>query len=61
MLDNVSHKVSNKASSNMDWQTFSFEYRLDGPRLATLLIEIEAGRPSRTFCCPRIGGTSSTD
>ncbi|WP_428277237.1 Fic family protein [Candidatus Palauibacter sp.] len=28
----------------MDWQTFSFEYRLDGPGLAALLIEIEASR-----------------
>ncbi|MYE33805.1 MAG: Fic family protein [Gemmatimonadales bacterium] len=28
----------------MDWQTFSFEYRLDGPGLTSLLIEIEASR-----------------
>lgn len=28
----------------MDWQTFNFEYRLDGPGLAVLLIEIEASR-----------------
>ena len=28
----------------MDWQTFRFEYRLDGPGLAALLIEIEASR-----------------
>lgn len=28
----------------MDWQTFSFEYRLDGPGLTNLLIEIEASR-----------------
>ncbi|WP_419162650.1 Fic family protein [Candidatus Palauibacter sp.] len=28
----------------MDWQTFSFEYRLDRGRLATRLIEIEASK-----------------
>ncbi|MYC86973.1 MAG: Fic family protein [Gemmatimonadales bacterium] len=28
----------------MDWQTFSFEYHLDGPGLTVLLIEIEASR-----------------
>jgi len=28
----------------MDWQTFSFEYRLDGPGLTVILIEIEASR-----------------
>ncbi|WP_419939025.1 Fic family protein [Candidatus Palauibacter sp.] len=28
----------------MDWQTFDFEYRLDRPGLAVLLIEIEASR-----------------
>lgn len=28
----------------MDWQTFGFEYRFDGPGLTNLLIEIEASR-----------------